>query len=172
MPDHPIDFLTRHAPKVVLIASVVALAAAYGSQIFGGLAPCVLCLYQRVPYAIVIGLGLIALALEYQGRDDLARNVVPIAGVAFLVGSGIAGFHVGVEQHWWQGTEACVGGSGATTLADLEAQIMATPVTRCDEAPWTLFGVSMAGYNVVASLALAVFCFFATHRERRDGSAI
>ena len=119
MSDHLFDFLCRHAARVVLIASIVALAAAYGSQIFGGLAPCVLCLYQRVPYAIVIGLGLVALALEYQGREDLARNVLPTTGLAFLIGSGIAGFHVGVEQHWWQGTEACVGGSGAATLADL-----------------------------------------------------
>lgn len=172
MPDRPIDFLIRHAAKIVLIASIVALAAAYSSQIFGGLAPCVLCLYQRVPYAIVIGLGLIALALEYQGREDLARNVLPIAGLAFLVGGGIAGFHVGVEQHWWQGTEACVGGSGAATLADLEAQIMASPVTRCDEAPWSLFGISMAGYNVVASLALAVFCAIAMRRQRRDGNTL
>jgi disulfide bond formation protein DsbB len=170
--DHPFDFLCRHAAKVALIASIGALAAAYGSQIFGGLAPCVLCLYQRIPYAIVIGLGLIALTLEYQGREDLAWNLLPISGFAFLVGSGIAGFHVGVEQHWWQGTEACVGSSGATTLADLEAQIMASPVTRCDEAPWSLFGISMAGYNMVASLTLAVFCAVAMQQQRRDGNAL
>lgn len=162
------DTAVQNAPKLILAASVIALSGAYGSQIFGGLHPCVLCLYQRVPYALVIALGLIILILEARGRSDLTQWILILAGAAFLVGGGIALFHVGVEQHWWQGTEGCVGTSGATSVEELRAQIMASPVTRCDEIPWSLFGVSMAGYNVVASLALAGFSFFAASRQERE----
>lgn len=157
-----IDWAVEHPAALIVGASVIALGAAYGSQIFGGLAPCILCLYQRVPYAIVIVLGLAALILKSQGRADLAAISVPLAGVVFFVGAVIAGFHVGVEQHWWQGTTECVGPAGAATLQDLEAQILATPVTLCNEIAWSLFGLSMAGYNVIASLALSGFCFYAT----------
>jgi disulfide bond formation protein DsbB len=66
-----------------------------------------------------------------------------------------------VEQHWWAGTSSCGGAAMATSLEALRAQVMAAPVTRCDEVAWSLFGVSMAGYNVVISLGLAVFAFVA-----------
>lgn len=166
MLEHLIDRTVQNAPKLVLAASIVALASAYGSQIIGSLHPCVLCLYQRVPYAIAIALGLGMLVLEARGRTDVVRLMLALAGVAFLVGSSIASFHMGVEQHWWQGTEECVGTTGATTLADLEAQIMASPLTRCDEVSWSLFGVSMAGYNVIASVVLAGFSFYAAAAQK------
>ncbi len=163
-----VNLALRNAAAIASGASVFALGTAYGSQYFGGLAPCILCLYQRVPYAVVIVLGVIALVLKAGGRESMATKIVPLAGVAFLVGAGIAGFHVGVEQHWWQGTTECVGSTGATTLQGLEAQILSTPVTLCNEIAWSLFGVSMAGYNLFASLALAAFCFLATARAQKS----
>lgn len=156
-----VGFAVDHAAAVVAAASLIALGAAYGSQIWGGLEPCVLCLYQRIPYAVVIALGLAGAWLRASGHERPAAVAVALAGIAFVVGGGIAGFHVGVEQHWWQGTNECTGPAGAATLEGLEAQILATPLTLCDEVAWSLFGVSMAGYNVVASAALAAFAFFA-----------
>ncbi|MBT3702999.1 MAG: disulfide bond formation protein B, partial [Alphaproteobacteria bacterium] len=94
----------RTAALVIAASSFIVVASAISSEIFGGLAPCVLCLYQRIPYAITIGLGLIGFAVP---RFFLAA--VLLAALAFLVGGGIAVFHVGVEQAWWTGTEACVG---------------------------------------------------------------
>ncbi len=163
-----VRFAVDHTIALVATASLIALAAAYGSQIWGGLAPCVLCLYQRVPYAVVILLGLASAVLRKSGHDRAAALTVPLAGVAFLIGGGIAGYHVGVEQHWWLGTDECAGPTGAGTLKGLEAQILATPLTQCNEVAWSLFGISMAGYNVVASAALAAFAFFAatTHRQQ------
>ena len=75
-----------------------------------------------------------------------------------LLDAGIAGYHVGVEQGWWTGTAECTGPAGeAKTLEELKAQIMATPVTRCDEVAFSLFGISMAGYNLLFCLVLAGF---------------
>lgn len=169
MPSHqsfsnPIDWAVHNPFTVIVCASIIALGAAYGSQIFGGLAPCVLCLYQRIPYALIIVIGVVVLVLKTRTRTR-TELAMPLSGLIFLAGAGIAGFHVGVEQHWWQGTADCVGASGAATLQDLEAQILATPVTLCNEVAWSLFGLSMAGYNVIASLALSGFCFYAYTRH-------
>ena len=57
--------------------------------------------------------------------------------------------------------------SADKTLAELRAQIMATPVTRCDDVAFSLFGVSMAGYNVLFSLALAFYTALAGARAIR-----
>jgi disulfide bond formation protein DsbB len=136
-------------------ASATALAAAFIGQYLFDLQPCVLCIYQRWPYAL-------AIAVCLGGRTPWARGaaqwVLLLTALALAVNAGIAVYHVGVEQHWWLGSEACVGpGGAAQTLEALRAQIMATPVTRCDEIAFSLFGVSMAGYNVLFSLGLALY---------------
>src|SRR5690606_26210528 len=109
------------------------------------------CVYQRWPYVATIALGLAGFALARR-HPAAARIALGLAGLTFLVGGGIAGFHVGVEQGWWQGTSGCGApasgtGGGAMTLEQLRAQVLAAPVVRCDEVPWSLLGISMAGYN-------------------------
>ena len=150
------------APAVILIASVAVLGAAFAFQYLGGLEPCVLCIYQRYPYGATIGLSAAAVALGMGGRRGAAPWLVGLCGAAFAAGAAIAAFHVGVEQHWWQGTEACgVIGPVPTTIEELRRQIMKAPVVRCDEIPWSLFGVSMAGYNALGSAVLAGTSFHA-----------
>jgi disulfide bond formation protein DsbB len=96
------------------------------------------------------------------------RGLVGLCGLLFLIGAGIAAFHVGVEQHWWAGTAECGGqASGARTVEQLQAMIEAAPVVRCDVVAWSLFGISMAGYNVMLSLALAAFAFVSAFRRAR-----
>jgi len=147
------------ALALVLAASVVVLGSALASQYIGGLRPCILCLYQRVPYAAVIalsGLALLAPAVGRPLRPALARGVLAFCAVIFLVGAGIAAFHVGVEQGWWAGTETCTGPDlNAMSPSQLRAYLMQAPIVRCDEVAWALFGISMAGYNVLVSLVLA-----------------
>lgn len=137
------------APALVVLAAVAALAAALLSQYWGGLAPCVLCIWQRWPYVAAIVLGVAGAALA--GRPAALRATLALAGIAFLVSAGIGVFHVGVEQHWWQGTSEC-GSTGSTvgmSVEDMAAMLQAAPVVRCDEIAWELFGISMAGFNVI-----------------------
>ena len=96
-----------------------------------------------------------------------------LAGLAMIAGAGIAGFHVGVEQHWWAGTSECGAQSGAPqTVEALKQQLLATAVTRCDEIAWSLFGISMAGYNLILSLAGAVVLAWSlTHARASPRSA-
>ncbi len=146
----------RSPAVVLLLGSGGLLAGAYGFQYLGDLQPCVLCLYQRVPHAVVVILALAALVFAPR---PAAAWAVGLAGLAVLIGAGIAGFHVGVEQHWWEGMAECGSAANANTLEALRAQLLAQPVARCDEVPWSLFNVSMAGYNFAFSMALAIFAF-------------
>ena len=152
----------RVIPALVLGASLAILGGALAFQYIGGLQPCVLCIWQRYPYGVTIALGLLALLLADRSA---ASWLLGLAGLAFLVGGGIAAFHVGVEQHWWEGTASCgttIDFSGGTEA--LLKRLEAAPVARCDEVPWSLFGISMAGYNVLLSAALAVICLGAARR--------
>ncbi len=158
------EFLIGRAPWLLLLASVVVLGSALGSQYIGGLQPCVLCLYQRWPYVAVIVLCAGALALR--GRDMAGAALIGVGGLALLAGAGIAAFHVGVEQHWWQGTPACGGGVELSrgSVDELRERLLAAPVVRCDQVAWSLFGISMAGYNLAVSLALGAAALYAAAR--------
>lgn len=144
------------AGAAVIAVGVFSLGFALVSQYGFGYHPCVLCIYQRWPYGIAIVLGLAAMLLRK--RPKTAAILLLLSGAVFFTGAGIAVFHVGVEQKWWQGTSSCGVPDSITnaTVEDLYARIMANPVTRCDEIAWTLFGLSMAAYNVALSFIYGV----------------
>lgn len=156
--------LRRWAPWVLLAAAATALGTVYIAQYGFGYEPCVLCLYQRVPYAVIAALGLLALVLR---DDDRLRWVMLAAGLVFLAGAGIAFYHVGVEQTWWASVASCgAHGVPLTSTADLFQALQKKAEKSCGDIDWTLFGISMATYNVVVSLILAVAALAAFRRMR------
>ncbi len=155
-----IDRLTadRRLPlAAIVLASAAILAAALAFQYIGGLPPCQLCIYQRIPYVVAGPLALVALlAVGRLGARGLAL-IVLVCAATFAAGTAVAVFHVGVEQHWWAGLASC-GGTVDPSLSfdELKEQLLAAPVVRCDDVLWSMFGISMAGYNALLSAALTV----------------
>lgn len=144
---------------VLATVSALLLFGALGFQYIGEMPPCALCLYQRYPHILAIGIAAIAIALGPGGEGRSAQlGLIALAGTALAGGTAVAGFHVGVEQKWWAGIQACGGGLTTTglSLEALRDQLMRTPIVRCDRVPWELFGISLAGFNFLISLALAV----------------
>ena len=158
----------RMAALMVLAASAAILLGAFAFQYIGGLQPCILCWWQRYPYMGAIVLSLAAAAIA-PTQPPLARVLLGLSAVVFLVGAGIAVFHVGVEQHWWAGTAECGANFGpAGSVDELRRRLLAQNVVRCDDIAWSLFGISMAGYNFLLSLALAVFAVQAVRSVARQ----
>ena len=151
----------------VLIASAIVLGTALASEYWGGLAPCELCLLQRWPWAAAITISLIVLLVGEHARLDW---VALLLAIVFTISIVLAFYHVGVEQHWFAGPTAC---SGAATAADtveaLKAQILRQQPVRCDEVASSLWGVSLAGWNLLASLVMTGVCL-ATFLRLRRGS--
>jgi disulfide bond formation protein DsbB len=155
----PIERYAPLAPLGILAASVISLGAAFIAQYGFKLEPCVLCIWQRWPYAATILLGLLAVAVGRRGRTQAA--LVLLAASVFLVGAAIAFFHVGVEQHWWAGTTECTGPSVGNSVEALRQQLIGRPIVRCDEVAFRFLGLSMAAWNFLASLAYAGLSFTA-----------
>lgn len=147
------------AAWVIMAATAVSLVFVFIMQYGFGYHPCILCLWQRVPFVAAIILA--ALALTPALRTQ-APVLLGLCALAFFIGASLAIFHTGVERHWWLGTEGCTitplnGGS----VEDMRTQLMHTVVARCDEISWTFLGLSMANYNVVWSLVLGLFALCA-----------
>ncbi|HKS88341.1 MAG TPA: disulfide bond formation protein B [Stellaceae bacterium] len=148
----------------VLAASVIVLGAALASQYWGGLAPCELCLLQRWPWAIAIAAAAVAFVMD--NRPSLPWLALGLA-LLFAAGAAVAFYHVGVEQRWFAGPSACTAHGGAMTLEEMKRQILGTAPVLCDKVQWSLFGVSLAGWNLLASLVMAAICAAVFVRARR-----
>ena len=140
---------------VATIGSALLLGGAFAFQFLGGLAPCPLCLLQRWPHAAAVLIGLLALALT-RSSEGLQRLLALLGAIAALTTAGLGLYHTGVERAWWQGPDTCTSGAIDRVSADqLLDQILAAPIVRCDEVAWQLMGLSMASWNMLASLVLA-----------------
>lgn len=143
------------AKALALLVPATLLAGAYGSQIWGGLAPCEYCYWQR--YAHFVGLGFAVIAFLGGRMPDRGRSFVWLAALGILASGAIGIFHAGVELDLWEGLTECavpVGGSGE----DFFKTIMAAPLVRCDEVQWAdpVLGISMAGWNAIVSISAAL----------------
>ena len=149
--------------RAVLLASLGSLGLLIGALLFqyvGDMAPCKLCYWQRYPHvgAIIIA-GIILIT---------GIGVFAVLGLlSALITAGIGGFHAGVERGWWEGPQSCTSTSiDNLSTEELLAQIMSAPMVRCDEIPWQMFGLSMAGWNMVVSICLAVLWTIAIKQQR------
>jgi disulfide bond formation protein DsbB len=142
------------ARAIALLVPLSLLGGALGSQFIGHLIPCEMCIWQRWPHLVAIIAALLSFVIPTR---PLKTSLVLIAGLAIATSGGIGIFHAGVEYHWWQGITACT--APLDPNGDVLYEILHRPLVRCDLAQWSLFGVSLAGFNALLSLAgaLAVF---------------
>jgi disulfide bond formation protein DsbB len=156
--------LNSRLPAVAIFAvSGAVLLSAFLFEHVGGLAPCELCWYQR--YAHMAVLAILLPAFYFHRRPGAVPPLLGGAGLASLVGAGVALYQVGVEQNWWE--SACATPIRGDTLDEIRASLMAAPVVRCDEIAWSLWHVSMAGWNALLSLALAAGAMYAAFMMER-----
>ena len=162
--------MTRAIPVAIVLACLGALAFAYIGQYGFGLEPCILCLYERIPYALAAGVAVLAAILPLS--TSLRALLVAICGIIFFAGAIPAFYHVGVEQHWWAAITGC-GGQPAMdfTVEDLQASLQGLALKPCDQVDWRLFGISLAGYNGLLSLALAIGSFIGAGIVKKGAGA-
>ena len=166
----------RKAAWLALLVPLALLCGAFASERMG-LVACEMCWWQR--WAHMYALPPAATALVFQtrrlreGRTTLAdRNTRfwAVAAACAVLASGLIGaYHAGVEYGWWIGHTACTTAApGGTTLTELSANLATTPLIRCDQAQWTLMGISLAGWNALVSTTGAVVIARLCLKDRRS----
>jgi disulfide bond formation protein DsbB len=165
--------MTQHLPyssKIGLVAALgsgALLLGAFYFQYVEKLAPCDMCYWQRWPHMVAIAVGLAAGASFLQPR--LALFFALLAITALLVTAGIGVFHVGVEQQWWQGPQACSGRVPAgLSDAELKKYLSNARMVRCDQVAWKMWNISMAGWNAILSAGLAIVLAVSVMRHVRE----
>ncbi|MBD2749269.1 disulfide bond formation protein B [Microvirga sp. BT688] len=145
----------RHAALAIALGAAATVGGALVFEHVFGYVPCKLCLTQRNPYYIAIPLGLAAALLP----PRWTRAGLWLLALTFIVSAGLGAYHAGVEWGVFAGPSDCGGGAGqgAGNVGDFLNQLQNTRVVSCTEAAWRFLGLSLAGWNVLISLALAAF---------------
>ena len=138
---------------ISFVLALAVIAGAWGSQIFGGLVPCELCLAQRQAY--YWGLPVLALILIFWNRLPLTVWYVAmgVAALIFVWSTYMGAYHAGVEWGFWPGPTACTGVGEALSM---DALSNLQPVIGCDVVQFRFLGISLAGYNALISAAIVV----------------
>jgi disulfide bond formation protein DsbB len=150
----------RRAGMAALVLAVLAIGGAWYSQLVWGLAPCELCLLQRWPYYVGVPLAAVTVVIAFSGPGR-GRNVVAallgVLALVFLISAGLGVYHAGVEWGFWPGPSACNGQYVApASTDDFLKSLEAGQSVRCDEAAIRILGLSLAGWNALVSLAIAL----------------
>ncbi len=145
------------AQRLAIAVPALLLGGAYLSQYGFGLFPCEMCWWQRYAHFAALALALVSTVAAPR------RLWIGLAGLAILVAGLLGAYHAGVEYKWWEGITTCSSTAGGNSLED----ILSAPLIRCDEPQWTLFGVSLAGFNFLISTAGAIAVFGLLARRAR-----
>jgi disulfide bond formation protein DsbB len=146
------------AALAIAVIAAATLAGAWFFQLVLDIRPCPLCLEQRYAYYLALPLGaLVALAALREAPRAVLYAGLAILALAAFGNAGLGAYHAGVEWGLWKGPTECTGpvvdlGSAGNLFERLDS----VKVIRCDEVQWRFLGLSLAGYNVLISLSMAV----------------
>lgn len=127
------------AQRLALAIPALLLAGAYISEYGFGLFPCEMCWWQRYPHFAAVGLALVSTFVPPK------RVWIGLAALAIFVSGAIGAYHAGVEYGWWESPLGCTGNDP-----------FSLEFVRCDQAAWTLLGISLAGWNAFVSIGSAI----------------
>ena len=162
-------YRTAVAAGLVFLGGAAVVAGAWGFQLIGGYVPCKLCLEQRVPYYVGLPLALIAflIARFAPHRMTIAKLALVAFAILMIYGGGIGVYQSGAEWKFWPGPVDCGGGGSlANDSGNLLNSLQNLHVVSCSEASWRMFGLSFAGWNVVASAGLAIVALWGAMARR------
>ena len=151
---------------MIALISALMLIGAYGFQYIGGLVPCQMCYWQRIPHWVALGL----LVVFWMLRKHYARGeLLWLMGAVMLISAGLGLWHSGVENGWLAPPTGCASNIDwqSDTSAVLDSLLARNPVP-CNEIAWAFLGLSMAGWNFAISFALAIYAFISAYWQTKE----
>jgi disulfide bond formation protein DsbB len=140
----------------VAVLSAAGVGSALAIEHIGGIAPCPLCLDQRIAYYAAIPAAALA-ALLARRYPVAARLLLAAVALGFVVNTGLGIYHVGIEWGFWPGPDSCSGMAPLASSPEALLRSLNKPsVVRCDAAALRILGLSLAGYSALLSALLAV----------------
>ena len=149
----------------IFLVSFVALASAYFIEFILGHQPCILCIYERIPFFLAILIVLI----NYK-YNKLEKYLILLLAIIFSIATILSLYHLGIEQGFIQESLLCDLENGANTIDkdEILKQLQQKSVS-CKDVTFKMFGLSLTSYNIIINLILTLYLtkiYFAYEKNR------
>ena len=139
---------------IIFTISFFSLAAALYVEYVLEFKPCILCIYQRIPYAIALLISLAAFFI-------VNRNILlVILALTFMTSILLSGYHVIIEKGLIEPIFSCTG----QNINALEREEILKSLNNiqpdCKDVDFSLFGISLATLNFINSFVLATIVVY------------
>ena len=137
-----------------LLSCSIILLVVYYLEYFLDLKPCILCIYQRIPYFFAIFLAIIFLFLEDYKFQKIFYYLYSITFLSSLL---LAIYHFGIENNFWSAFTSCeINDSYIKDKSNLKEYLLEKEFVSCSKVNFSLLGISLVGYNIIISLFLLI----------------
>jgi disulfide bond formation protein DsbB len=139
----------------LILLSTISLSFGFFVEYVLGFEPCILCLYQRVPYYFLVLIGITGMIFKNH------KYPIYFALIIFLGAAIIAGYHTGIEREWFDPTDTCNPGFNIpenASVDEIRQMLYDAPIATCTKAAFKIFWLSMTEWN----LLLNILMFFGT----------
>ena len=136
--------------KFILILIFLVLVSVFVIEYAMGYKPCKLCIYQRIPY--FLSFPLIAQILFVKKFE---KNTLLILTLIFFVSFGLAFYHFGIEEGFFQESVACATQeiSNELTKEQILEKLKQNSIS-CKNVSFKVLGLSLATINSIFSIIL------------------
>ena len=135
---------------IIFTLSFFSLVGALYVEYILGFKPCILCIYQRIPYAIAILISLIA---YFIGNRNI---LLIILGLTFFAGILLSGYHVSIEKGIIEPLFSCTGENVKSLVKEEILKSLNNIQPDCRDVDFSIFGVSLATLNFIISFVLTI----------------
>ena len=135
----------------ILFYSLLAIFFALYIEHVLGYKACKLCLYQRIPYIIAIFISFVG--YNYYKNNKILILIIAIFSISFL----IAGYHYGIENNIFDEFSGCTNESLETIDKSEILKSLNSNIASCKDVNFKLFGISLAGINLLLSLLIVAY---------------
>ena len=135
----------------ILLYSLFAILFALYVEYVLGYKACKLCLYQRIPYIVAIFISFIG--YNYFKNNKILILIILIFSISFFISS----YHYGIENNIFEEFSGCTSKSLETIDKSEILKSLNDNIISCKDVNFKLFGISLAGINLLLSLLIIFY---------------
>ena len=155
--------LTSDIFKISFIISSLMLLSAFYLEYFHGALPCDLCITQRWFHGAIIAYSFVVIFIIK--KTQISKYLLLLSGAVLWLSSSLAGlYHFGIELSFWPGPDEC--SSNIDFSKDTLTYLLNKSTIKCDEILFEMFGLSLAGWNALASFFIFLLASILVFNKR------
>ena len=143
-----------------LTISVLSLLTAVHIEYSIGIKPCTLCIYQRIPYLLIIFISF----LGYNYSENLFW--IKLQTLIFFISFLLSGYHFGIETGFFEEFVGCTAQNvGLLDKSEILKSLQDNTIS-CKNVSFKILGMSLATINMIISSVFVIIHLKIIHNEK------